>query len=83
VKERVERESLRKQIFEATEGLAFARDIVVTIVPDECVDRNDKSKPFLRIIGYLPRRMDQLIPCLVALRMDMETPAEFIPGEEH
>jgi len=75
-------ERIRTQIFETTKGLAFARDIVVTIVPDECVDRNDKPKPFLRIISYRPRRTEQLVERLRPLGMDMETSDEFIPGEE-
>ena len=82
IKERGESDQLRWRIFSETANLSFAEDIVVTVVPDECVDRVGNSKPFLRIISHTPTKIAQLVKCLEPFGMDIETPKKFIPAKK-
>jgi len=81
-------EELRNKIFNKVRefSIDLASEVVVTIVPDECVDLALRSKPFLRIIspGSDAVKISQLVQCLEALGTDMETLTidRFIPGQK-
>jgi hypothetical protein len=64
---------IQKQIFEVTKELPFAKDIVVTIVWDDCRDRDQAARPFLRIIDTPGGRLLKLVLHLqTKLDVDME-----------
>lgn len=74
--------STRKKIFEVTQRLPFANEIVVTIVSDECRNRRLAAQPFLRVICD-ESEMQELIEHLKILNMDTEIllVKDFIPGK--
>jgi len=79
--------NLRNLIFETIRRISveLLLEVVVTSIPDECVDVALRPQPFLRIIGSAEdkEKISKIVQCLKPLKIDIEvlTIDSFIPAE--
>jgi len=76
--------SLRARIFAMFKDKPYFNDMVVTIVPDETVDKLNFHQPFLRVVSTPVPYIGEIIELLKTLNMDIEIQelTAFIPKKE-
>ena len=79
--------NLRNLIFKTIRekcGVVVVSEIIITTIPDECVDVALRPQPFLRIISPIAdkEKISKIIQCLKLLKIDIEvlTIDNFIPA---